>query len=212
MRALLRVVFVGCVFSFVTNSLGDEISGSFLKEQEAKFVKILNAERAKYKLPPLEVDFDLTAGAQRWCISLRSGIWAHGAGDECIARGAVGAEGALLMWLNSPPHRDTILSRKYTTMGIGNEGNYWTFRGGNTKPVTRTRTVTKDVPESSVRHLPPVEHVPKCTAGSCANNSPVAATCCKSRVSRRPCATTTYAYGNCWFPGMILKSSLRICR
>lgn len=39
--------------------------------------------------------------------------------------GTLSAQGALTLWMNSPPHRQIILNPAYTRIGIGYTNGYW---------------------------------------------------------------------------------------
>ncbi len=45
---------------------------------------------------------------------------------ENIAMGYRTAQAVVNAWMNSPSHRENLLSSRYTTMGIGYEDGYWT--------------------------------------------------------------------------------------
>ena len=46
---------------------------------------------------------------------------------ENIAMGYYNAEDVVEAWMNSPSHRNAMLSDRYTTMGIGYADGYWTL-------------------------------------------------------------------------------------
>lgn len=48
------------------------------------------------------------------------------AAAENILQGAVTAEGALDLWMNSPGHRANLLECAYTGHGVGRADTYWT--------------------------------------------------------------------------------------
>jgi len=167
MRKLILTVLLATCCPMVFADDGTRLTG-----MEQEFFELLNVERAKFRLPPLEIDPVLTSGAQKWSVRMRSRGFYHGASNENIARGAHTASAALRMWMNSPKHRVALLSRHYTVMGIGQDHGYWTFRGG-TKTVTRTRTVTREV----VKSAPMTRMV--CTPAGCSpvRDTPVPRSC-----------------------------------
>lgn len=50
---------------------------------------------------------------------------------ENIAEGFSSASAVFSAWMNSPPHRANILSRKATEIGFGNSGGAWSAEFGN---------------------------------------------------------------------------------
>ena len=93
---------------------------------------IVNARRALFGLPPLEIDLGMTQECENhsnWMNSgggFQHGYYLGGA-RECIARGIGTAEAAIDLWMNSASHRAIILGRG-KKIGIGRAGTYWTLR------------------------------------------------------------------------------------
>jgi uncharacterized protein YkwD len=49
-------------------------------------------------------------------------------GGEIIASGATTAVAVVDLWMNSPPHREILLSSRYTIVGAGYVNGYWTVQ------------------------------------------------------------------------------------
>lgn len=118
-------------------------------EQEA--VRLVNAERQAAGLPPLITDWQLTRVARIKSEEMRDrGYFAHqsptygtpfemmskfglsfrGAGEN-IAAGQATAKQVVASWMNSPGHRQNILNKSFTHVGIGyasggKNSHYWT--------------------------------------------------------------------------------------
>jgi uncharacterized protein YkwD len=105
----------------------------------AKLVELHNAARASAKAAPLAVSDKLAQAAQAHADHMAAtGQFAHeGIGDgdpstriaaagysgrrfgENIAWGPASAAGAQEVWMNSPPHRQQLLSKDYQEVGFG---------------------------------------------------------------------------------------------
>lgn len=121
--------------------------GSF----EAKVIELVNQERTKAGLKPLKADVPLTNGARLKSQDMRDkGYFSHTsptygspfqmmsslgikwqAAGENIAAGYSTPETVMKGWMNSPGHKNNILSPKWTKMGVGyarggSYGYYWT--------------------------------------------------------------------------------------
>ncbi|MDY0404612.1 CAP domain-containing protein [Virgibacillus sp. 179-BFC.A HS] len=115
---------------------------------ENKVVALTNKERKKYDLKPLRMDKDLNQVARiksedmrqrhyfdhtsptygslaQFYDSLLVRGYTYG---ENIAKGYVSPEDVVQAWMNSPGHRENILNRNYTHIGVGyvEKGHYWT--------------------------------------------------------------------------------------
>lgn len=81
-----------------------------------------NAERIKAKVLPLQMDESLMDGASEWAGSMfTKGRLQHdrSAGFENIAWGQQTIDEVIRVWMNSPGHRQNILNRKHTKLGVG---------------------------------------------------------------------------------------------
>jgi uncharacterized protein YkwD len=87
---------------------------------EANIIAHTNAERARYGLPPLEVDASLMDSArnhaQYMTISRRL-VHTNQPVAENIATGQSSSEEAVQCWMNSPGHRANILHPRYRRIG-----------------------------------------------------------------------------------------------
>lgn len=95
-----------------------------------RLLALHNAERARYGLPPLELNPQMCLAAQRhanWMA--RTGVFSHSnlPWMEIIANGANSARGAVQMWINSPAHHNLMLSGAEAGFGymIRNGRTYW---------------------------------------------------------------------------------------
>jgi uncharacterized protein YkwD len=89
---------------------------------EANVISYTNAERAKYKLPPLEVDKDLMNSARDHCSWMTSNrIFSHTrrAVAENIAMGQPQSSEVVRAWMNSSGHRANILNPNNRKIGVG---------------------------------------------------------------------------------------------
>jgi len=125
--------------------------GYALSAYEAEVVRLVNAERARYGLKPLEVDFQLAKVARLKSEDMRDkGYFSHTSptygspfqmmrefgityrtAGENIAAGHRTPAQAMQGWMNSPGHRANILNANFTHIGVGyaeggSYGHYWT--------------------------------------------------------------------------------------
>lgn len=121
------------------------------KSVEYQVVKLVNQERAKNGLKPLAVNWQLSRVARYKCNDMRDkGYFSHtsptygspfdmmksfritySTAGENIAAGQTTAESVMTSWMNSPGHRQNILSPNYTEIGVGYSTGgsyryYWT--------------------------------------------------------------------------------------
>jgi uncharacterized protein YkwD len=105
--------------------------------QEQSLVNAINQARAARGVPPLRVGSRLQRAARAHSRAMaRSGSFTHGNWYYRLRRfgvrgrilgeniawgvGSDGTAGAIVgMWLASPPHRDTMLSRGFSRVGVG---------------------------------------------------------------------------------------------
>ncbi len=115
---------------------------------EAEVVELVNKERAKVGLQPLSIRADLCRYARVKSEDMRAnGYFSHNSptygspfdmmrsfgityrtAGENIAMGYSTPEAVVAAWMNSPSHRENILSSSYTHIGVGfvANGGYWT--------------------------------------------------------------------------------------
>lgn len=115
---------------------------------EQEVATLVNAERAQYALPALELSPELCDLARVKSRDLHdSGYFSHNspnygspfemmrrfgisyaAAGENIAMGYHSAYAVVRAWMQSPSHRSNILSAAYTQLGVGYiaDGGYWT--------------------------------------------------------------------------------------
>jgi uncharacterized YkwD family protein/spore coat assembly protein SafA len=119
--------------------------------QENEVVKLVNAERAKAGLPALKQNWELSRVARYKSADMANkGYFSHNsptygtpfqmmenfglrfsAAGENIAYGQRTPAEVMKDWMNSPGHRNNILSRSFTEIGVGLAKNkngvcYWT--------------------------------------------------------------------------------------
>jgi hypothetical protein len=129
------------------------VSSAWAMEPADRLFQLVNAERVQRGLAPLRPAPELRAAAQRYAQAMaEGGFFGHTAPDgstfitrneqagylkwrflaENLAAGQPTPEEALQAWLNSPPHRENLLSPLAEEMGIGYVyrpgspfGHYW---------------------------------------------------------------------------------------
>jgi uncharacterized protein YkwD len=120
-----------------------------LESGEQAVIDQLNKERAKRKLPQLEVDQELVEGCRVWSNTLRTSkprvarvgifgyrttrIWHASSAErkgcaECVAFNNRLDRDAYRQWLNSDGHRAIMLKRNIKHIGVGRSAGYWTLR------------------------------------------------------------------------------------
>lgn len=101
-----------------------------------KFLELHNSYREKFGIEPLVLDRQLCELAQAHCDTMKASkkLNHDGYSERLIeiarkASESVGwspdAEACFKMWVNSPRHERFISDDKHTTVGYGNNGNYW---------------------------------------------------------------------------------------
>ena len=115
---------------------------------EQKVVELTNKERAKYGVPALQLDTNLSKVARTKSMDMKTkGYFDHNSptygspfdmmkqfgityktAGENIAMGQRTPEEVVNAWMNSEGHRANILNANFTHIGVGYvaEGNYWT--------------------------------------------------------------------------------------
>lgn len=122
-----------------------------VKAQESEVVRLVNAERAKRGLQPMKTNWQVSRVARyKSQDMINKRYFAHNsptygspfnmmesfgvkfsAAGENIAYGQQSPQAVMNSWMNSPGHRNNILSPSFTEIGVGlakNERgvNYWT--------------------------------------------------------------------------------------
>lgn len=121
------------------------------KSVESEVIRLVNVERAKYGLQPLTANWQLSRVARYKSDDMRDkGYFSHtsptygspfdmmksfritySSAGENIAAGQTTAQAVMESWMNSPGHRQNILSADYTQIGVGYSTGgsyryYWT--------------------------------------------------------------------------------------
>jgi uncharacterized protein YkwD len=97
------------------------VDGVRLSDVEANVVSYTNQERARYGLPPLEIDKELMATAREQAAWMtRSGNLFHTRRllAENIAMGQSHSSEAVQSWMNSAGHRANILNPSHRRIGV----------------------------------------------------------------------------------------------
>jgi len=136
-------IFYQLIISFVPR-FGSKILGFAANISPDEVVALTNAKRAQAGLSALSLNSTLSQAAQaKGADMLNKGYWAHVAPDgtqpwafftdfgykyryagENLARDFSSASSAVEAWMNSPSHKENLLSGKYKEIGIGVvEGN-----------------------------------------------------------------------------------------
>lgn len=123
-------------------------ASSSVSAYEQKVLELTNQERAKYGVPALKLDVELSKVARAKSADMKAkgyfdhnsptygspfdmmkqfGITYKSAGEN-IAMGQRTPEEVVNAWMNSEGHRKNILNASYTNLGVGYvaDGNYWT--------------------------------------------------------------------------------------
>lgn len=121
-------------------------ASSSLDQLRQRILDLVNSARAQAGLPPLQMNAALQAAAQEHSEDmLQNNYFDHTSRDglspmqrmqsagyngtsygENIAEGQQSPEKVMNDWMNSPEHRQNILSPNYGEIGIGIAGNVWT--------------------------------------------------------------------------------------
>jgi uncharacterized YkwD family protein/spore coat assembly protein SafA len=118
------------------------------KNVEQQVLQLVNQERSKQGLPALKMDWELQRTARvKSCDMAQKGYFSHTsptygspfdmmkqfginyrAAGENIAKGQRTPAEVMQAWMNSPGHRENILKRDFTHIGVGycESGNHWT--------------------------------------------------------------------------------------
>lgn len=138
-----RTLFALIVLGITSLGLSPSASSSELSElrlltlQEQTLLQAINQARTTRGLPPLRVGVRLQRAARAHSNAMaRSGSFTHGNWYRRLRRhgvrartvgetiawgvGTSGTAGAIVgMWLASPPHRATLLDRRFRRIGVG---------------------------------------------------------------------------------------------
>jgi uncharacterized YkwD family protein/spore coat assembly protein SafA len=117
------------------------------KNVEQQVLTIVNQERAKTGLKPLQMDWELQRVARtKACDMATTGYFSHQSPDygspfemmkqygisyrtagENIAKGQTSPQSVMDSWMNSQGHRENILKNDFTHIGVGycQQGNHW---------------------------------------------------------------------------------------
>lgn len=98
----------------------------------AEVVNLINQHRAHSGAGPLALDSTITTYAESWSHTMtRTGLrhssgWVQFGGLEVIGHGHSSPADIVRGWMNSPGHRNAILSPSVTRFGLGRVGSMWT--------------------------------------------------------------------------------------
>jgi uncharacterized protein YkwD len=136
LTALIVVGFAALGFSSAASPSQRSELG-LLSDQEQNLVQAINSARAARGAPPLQVGLRLQRAARAHSRAMaRSGSFTHGNWQRRLRRhgvraamlgetiawgmGTDGRASAIVgMWLASPPHRETMLDRRFRRIGVG---------------------------------------------------------------------------------------------
>jgi uncharacterized protein YkwD len=100
----------------------------------AQVISLINQKRAQVGVNQLASSSRLSDQCQSWSTSMASrDVLQHSSMDyrgEIIASGPTTAERVVQLWMNSPSHREIMLSSRYTLIGSGYVNGYWTVQFG----------------------------------------------------------------------------------
>lgn len=125
-------------FSIVINRSHPEVLGVSYQISDQELLNLTNFERSKKGLPPLTLNSKLSnAAVKKGNHMFENNYWAHFAPDgtspwdfiksegydyvyagENLAKGFTNSYDAVRAWMESPTHRDNMLSSQYTEVGF----------------------------------------------------------------------------------------------
>ena len=144
---MARVITIICGFILLLSSCEKDDSNNVsnnISSNERQVVDIVNNERAKLEIAPLEIDESLMKSCDiraeeivttfshkrpdgQSCFTVIKTSYGYAA--ENIAYGQKNAEEVMSSWMNSEGHRNNIISEKYSHIGVGcyehNNRLYW---------------------------------------------------------------------------------------
>lgn len=128
------------------NDTNDEITNNtYISKAEQEVVNLVNQERQKAGLKPLEIDIKTSNVARLKAEDMKKkGYFSHTSptygspfdmlkqfgvtyktAGENIAKGQRTPQQVVNAWMNSEGHKRNILSKSFTHIGVGNTSNYW---------------------------------------------------------------------------------------
>lgn len=140
---VLFFLFANSATFFVSKSY-PEVLGITYSISEQELLTLVNNERVQKGLSPLKLNGELSSAAKGKALHMfANNYWAHFAPDgtspwtfirgsgynylyagENLAKGFTTSETAVKAWMNSPSHRENILSSNFKEVGFGvSEGN-----------------------------------------------------------------------------------------
>jgi len=192
--AVFSLLSVSLIFITIHRSHPNVLGVSYSISAD-DLLKITNSDRQQNGLPPLSLNNELTSAAQGKAANMfQNDYWAHFAPDgtspwdfikgagynysyagENLAKGFTSSSDIVQAWMNSPSHRENMLSNKYKDVGFAiQEGN---LLGEDTvlvveefgAPVTPV-IVDNNAAQVQAANVDPLAETP--SAGSSANPTP----------------------------------------
>lgn len=136
MRSGLALVFAGISVPILAG--GRDAEKFEISKQERKLLDLVNAEREKEKLPALKPNLTLCRVARKHSANMakqgkmehvlddktpfqriKAGGYRYRYAGENIAAGDAPMEDIVKAWMESPKHRENILSKNFTETGVG---------------------------------------------------------------------------------------------
>ena len=95
---------------------------------EMEVVRLTNIERTSRGLRPLRVNAEMFRFSRNWSKTQAGSRMHHSRGPyaENVAAGYSTPAAVVRAWMNSKGHRANILNGRYTEIGVGNVGKFWT--------------------------------------------------------------------------------------
>lgn len=136
---LALILILGQLVLSVTERIGPQVLGYAANISPDEVVRLTNEKRIANGLAPLSINPTLSQAAQaKGADMINKDYWAHNAPDgtqpwkfftdfgykyryagENLARDFSNASSAVEAWMNSPSHKENMLSPKYKEIGIG---------------------------------------------------------------------------------------------
>lgn len=95
---------------------------------EMEVVRLTNKERTSRGLRPLKANAEMFRFSRKWSATQAASRMHHSRGPyaENVAHGYRTPAAVVSAWMNSRGHRANILNGRYTEIGVGNSGTFWT--------------------------------------------------------------------------------------
>jgi uncharacterized protein YkwD len=95
---------------------------------EREVVRLTNIERTSRGLRPLKINAEMFRFSRNWSTTQAASRMHHSRGPyaENVAAGYQTPSDVVRAWMNSKGHRANILNGRYTEIGVGNSGRFWT--------------------------------------------------------------------------------------